>query len=171
MKKTGKRVMIFLFTQLILLGFDQWTKYLAILHLKDQESISLISGIFQLHYLENTGAAFGMLSGMQWIFVFIALAVMILVAYVYFKIPWDKKYGYLRITGLFISSGAIGNVLDRIFRNYVVDFFYFELIDFPVFNVADIYITVGTIVLAILILFYYQEEELEGILGSSKGKR
>ena len=63
-------------------------------------------------------------------------------------------------------AGALGNFIDRVFRNYVVDFFYFKLIDFPVFNVADIYVTVGTFILAFLLLFYYKEEDLDRIFHS-----
>ena len=65
-------------------------------------------------------------------------------------------------------AGAIGNMIDRAVRGYVVDFFYFRLIDFPIFNVADIYVTVTMILLLILILFYYKEEDLEFL--SRKGK-
>ena len=63
-----------------------------------------------------------------------------------------------------ICSGALGNFIDRIAHRYVVDFFYFELIDFPVFNVADIYVTVSAVLLILLILFYYKEDELSQIL-------
>ena len=62
---------------------------------------------------------------------------------------------------IFITCGAIGNMIDRIRLNYVIDFLYFELIDFPIFNVADIYVSVATFVLVILLLFYYKDEELD----------
>lgn len=65
----------------------------------------------------------------------------------------------MRICLLFILSGAVGNLIDRLTRRYVVDFIYFVPINFPKFNVADIYITVGVAVLAVLMLFYYSEEE------------
>ena len=77
-----------------------------------------------------------------------------------------KKLLPLRICAVFIFSGAIGNFIDRLKLGYVVDFFYFKLIDFPVFNVADIYVTVGTFILAFLLSFYYKEEDLDRIFHS-----
>ena len=62
-----------------------------------------------------------------------------------------------------MAIGALGNFIDRVFRNYVVDFFYFKLIDFPVFNVADIYVTVAAFAMIILGLFYYKEEDYNKI--------
>ena len=70
------------------------------------------------------------------------------------KVPHERRFIPLRICMLMIASGAIGNMIDRIRLNYVIDFFYFELIDFPIFNVADIYVTVAAIFLILLILFY-----------------
>ena len=67
-----------------------------------------------------------------------------------------------------VSSVSVGNMIDRVYLGYVVDFFYFNLIDFPIFNVADIYVTVSTIVLVILILFYYQEDEFEELFHRRK---
>ena len=73
----------------------------------------------------------------------------------------DKKYRWLRFILVLLTAGALGNLIDRLRLNYVIDFFYFELINFPIFNVADIYVTVGMALLLILVLFYYKEEELE----------
>ncbi|MGN0334732.1 MAG: signal peptidase II [Lachnospiraceae bacterium] len=167
---TMKRLFTFLAGMFGLILFDQWTKLLAVTHLKDQEPFVIIKGVFQLRYLENRGAAFGMLQGQQWFFIIMALVVLIFVSVFYFKLPWEKKYHCLRAIGLLICSGAVGNVIDRLLRNYVVDFFYFELIDFAIFNVADVYITVGTAVLAILILFYYKEEDLSCFFPGKKEK-
>ena len=73
--------------------------------------------------------------------------------------PNDKKYNWLRFSLILIVAGAIGNFIDRVFRGgYVVDFLYFKLINFPVFNVADCYVVVGTILLAILLLFVYKND-------------
>ena len=79
----------------------------------------------------------------------------------------EKKFLPLRICAIFIASGAIGNVIDRVRLNYVVDFLYFKLIDFPIFNVADIYVTVAAVMLVILVCFYYKEEDLERIFSHS----
>ena len=70
----------------------------------------------------------------------------------------------MRIGLLFIAGGAVGNLIDRITQQYVVDFIYFVPIDFPKFNVADIYITIGVALLAVLLFFYYNDEEFEALL-------
>ena len=158
---TWKRAMIALISFVILIIIDQWTKALAVEHLMNQKPLVLIPGVFQLHYLENRGAAFGMLQGQRFFFVVIAILVLAAITYIYFKLPWQKHFHYLRAVGIFVAAGAVGNLIDRVSLGYVVDFFYFELINFPIFNVADIYVTCATFVLAFLILFYYKEEELD----------
>ena len=70
-------------------------------------------------------------------------------------------YIKLHVALVFITSGAIGNLIDRVRLDYVVDFIYFSLINFPIFNVADIYVTLSTIYLVILLLFVYKESDLE----------
>ncbi len=137
---------------------DQYSKILAITHLQ-KKSIVIWEGVFQLHYLENQGAAFGILQNKQWFFLIIGIVITVLIAYVYIRMPQDKKFHLLRICLLFIAAGAIGNMIDRIRYRYVVDFLYFELINFPIFNVADIYVTIATIGLAVIILFYYTDED------------
>ena len=155
-----------------LLGFaaavtvDQVTKYLAEMFLKNSEPIVLIDGVFQLRYLENRGAAFGILQGRQIFFYIITVLILVLVVAAYIRIPAGKKYFPLRFCAVMIASGAAGNFADRIRLNYVVDFFYFKLINFPVFNVADIFVTVSAVVLAVLLLFYYKEDDLEQIFHS-----
>ena len=74
--------------------------------------------------------------------------------------PDHKKYNNLHILLVLIFSGAIGNMIDRIRLEYVVDFFYFVLIDFPIFNMADIYVSVACVLLAVLMLFVYKDEDL-----------
>ena len=80
--------------------------------------------------------------------------------YVYVKLPEQKRYMPLKATVILLFSGAIGNMVDRICRKYVVDFLYVKVIDFPIFNVADCYVTIAAIALIILIMFVYQEDEL-----------
>lgn len=150
---------------------DQITKYLAAAHLKGNDSIVLIKNVFELHYLENRGAAFGMLQGQKAFFVIICLAMLLAGAYIYVKMPYNKRFSYLRLCIICIMTGAIGNLIDRVSYNYVIDFFYFSLIDFPIFNVADIYVTVTTIVLLALILFYYKEEDLDLLTSVLKPKK
>ena len=165
-----KRVGFALISFILLILFDQWTKSLAVANLMNQEPFVIVKDVFQLRYLENRGAAFGMMQGQQTFFVISALIAVAIITYVYFKLPWEKRFHPLRAVVLFIAAGAVGNLIDRLVLGYVVDFFYFELIDFPIFNVADIYVTCATIVLALLILFYYKENEFDCLFPKKKEK-
>lgn len=166
MRKKTNYYISYLFALLgviIAIFFDQFTKMLAVKHLKKQNSIDLIENVFQLHYLENRGAAFGMLQNQKIFFVIIGIVILVAVTVFYVKLPHNRYFLPLRICLLFIASGAIGNMIDRIRLDYVIDFLYFKLIDFPVFNVADIYVTVSAFALVFLILFHYKDEDLESV--------
>ncbi len=155
---------------LLLIFFDQATKGLAVRFLKGQKPFVIWDGVFELRYLENRGAAFGMLQGHQAFFLLTGLLVFAAALYFFRHVSADRKFFPIRMIAVFILAGALGNMADRLRLSYVVDFFYFRLIDFPIFNVADIYVSVGTAVLAVLILFYYKEEELNRLLdGRKKG--
>ena len=154
---------------LLLVVLDQFTKVLALQNLKGQEPITIIPDVFQLLYVENRGAAFGILQNKQWVFLIITAIVL---AALIWALPWmsrERHFLPLRLCLCFIGAGAVGNMIDRIFRGYVVDFFYFKLIDFPVFNVADIYVTTSAIVLIFLIVFLYKEEDFDRLF-SKKGR-
>ena len=142
---------------------DQYTKHLAVIHLKHQEPLVIWQGVFELLYSENRGAAFGILQGQQGFFFIIGIFVLVVAAYVMVRLPsWkDSHYRWLGLCVILITAGAVGNMVDRILQGYVVDFLYFRLINFPIFNVADIYVTTATGVLAVLLLFFYTEEDLE----------
>lgn len=147
---------------------DQWTKHLAVAKQKDQDPIILIDKVFQLRYLENRGAAFGIFQNKLAFFLICTLVILAVVVYFYLRLPKSNRYTPLRFCMIFICAGAIGNMIDRIRLGYVVDFFYFNLIDFPIFNVADIYVTVSAFLLAALICFYYKEEDFEEIFQRGK---
>ena len=170
----SKRIMImfmWLFDVLVLVGLDQYTKWLATGHLKGREPYVILEGVFELHYSENRGAAFGMLQGKQGFFFVIALAVCLLAGYAMWRMAGTGNRRYLRL-GLFVTTvtaGAVGNMVDRVMQGYVVDFLYFKLINFPIFNVADIYVTVSAACLALLVGFYYKEEELQIFSWHQKG--
>lgn len=140
---------------------DQWTKRLAVLYLKGQEPFVLWKGVFELNYLENRGAAFGIFQGQKAAFLVCTVLILGLVAFYYSRMPQGRRFVPMRLVGILLAAGAVGNMIDRAANSYVVDFLYFKLIDFPVFNVADCYVTVGAALLALLILFHYKEEELE----------
>ena len=156
-----------LISVVVLVCIDQFTKYLVVGHLKNRPAYVLIRNIFQLEYLENRGAAFGILQNQRVFFYISVLLITAAVIWFYSKVPMEKKYLPLRICAVLIVGGVFGNCIDRIRLNYVVDFFYFKLIDFPIFNVADIYVTVAAFLLVILILVYYKEEDLERIFHRS----
>jgi len=159
-----------LITVILGVALDQYTKYLAITHLKGNP-IPLIDGVFELRYLENRGAAFGLLQNQQVFFLIIASITLFFIAYLYIRMPRTKRYLWLRICMISITAGAIGNMIDRVRFQYVIDFFYFELINFPIFNVADIFATVATFGLVILLLFYYKEDDIDELFQLIAPKR
>ncbi|MBS6676283.1 MAG: signal peptidase II [Clostridiales bacterium] len=160
-KKRLATFLLFLVSTAVLVAFDQWTKNLAVEHLKGQEDISLIPGVICLHYLENRGAAFGIFQDQRTFLLILTAIILICVCYVLWRIPSDKKYNLLKLLCIMITAGGIGNLIDRVRLNYVVDFIYFSLIDFPVFNVADIYVTTSMFLLLILVLCYYKDEDFQ----------
>lgn len=158
-----KKILLFidLLLAILLIAIDQLTKFFAVKKLKNQQPMVLLDGVFEFHYLENRGAAFGMLQDQKLFFILIAAVVLAVIIYVLLKTPYQKMYFKLHIALVFITSGAIGNLIDRMRYDYVVDFLYFSLINFPIFNVADIYVTLSSIYLIILLLFVYRESDLE----------
>ena len=157
----NKKIMyiITILSTAVLLFLDQIAKYLAVLHLKGQATIPIIKNVFELRYLENQGAAFGIMQGKKTFFVIGTLIFLVIVIILYHNIPLTKRFTPIRIVAVLIVAGAIGNMIDRVVHQYVIDFFYFKLINFPIFNVADIYVTLSAIALIIVVLFYYKEED------------
>lgn len=142
------------------IGLDQWTKQLVVKYLMNRPACVILDGVFEFYYSENRGAAFGILQGKQTFFLFISLAVLSVVIFAVSRMPASKKYLPLHLIAMFLSAGAAGNMIDRFSKGYVVDFLYFKLINFPIFNVADCYVTVSMFVFLLLCLFYYKEEDL-----------
>ena len=154
-----------LFLVFFLVIADQVAKKLAYVYLKNQPSVSLIPGVLELHYLypENRGIAFGMFQGSVLFFAVVSMLFLLVLIFVWMRIPKERFYLPLLTIAAVLASGALGNFIDRFFRGYVIDFIYFSLIDFPVFNVADIYVTVAAFAMIILGLFYYKEEDYNKI--------
>ena len=165
-----KRLVICIISIVILVIVDQLAKQWAVNTLENKPSIDIIKGVLEFCYLPNgnTGAAFGMLAGHQALFMVIALIIGIVLLFIIYNIPTNKKYNILIIMLTLIVAGGIGNMVDRFKLNYVIDFIYFSIINFPIFNVADMYVSVGTVVLVILLLFYYKEEDLAQIENNIK---
>jgi len=163
-----KKIPFHILTVILLIFIDQITKYFAVKNLSGNSGIELIKGVFKLYLLEggNSGAAFGILQGQFYFFAVITVLIVGAIVFILLKIPFnDKRYIPMRITLLFLISGAIGNFIDRVYsfittgRSSVVDFLYFHLIEFPIFNVADIYVTLSAIALFVLVIFYYKDSD------------
>lgn len=163
-KESKKKFSIMLLADLYIIALgiflDIWTKKRIINHASDLPK-DLIPGVLQFRYIENKGAAFGMLQEKQTLFAVIFIIVCLAIVYLLIKLPNEKKYHKLHIIFSFIIAGAIGNSIDRFKKGSVTDFIYFYLIDFPIFNVADIFITCSTILLILFILFAYKEEDFD----------
>lgn len=152
-------MIIMLISVILLVFLDQFTKYLTVININEGTSIPLIKNIFELSYVKNRGAAFGILQDKRWFFIILTTIIIIAIIYYYIKLPKSKRYNPMRFTLILFIAGALGNFIDRIRFGYVVDMLYFKLIDFPVFNVADCYVVVGAFLLIILMLFKYKEDE------------
>lgn len=182
-KKSKKNTIISTFFVTFLVLFDQITKFVAAYFLKNKPAIPIIKDIFELQYLENRSAAFGMdpISLLHNLFSFSAfnqnpdlflafrmgflvlftVIILLFLIIIYLRIPCERRYRYMNLILLFFIAGAIGNFIDRIVHQYVIDFFYFKLINFPIFNVADIYVTVSAFFMIVLGIFYYKDEDFE----------
>ena len=150
---------------LLLLLLDQGTKAWAVRDLRGASPISLIPGVLELHYLENRGAAFGILQNRQIFFIFLAFMIFFAAFRLYQKSSPSRRSLPFRISMILLASGAAGTAVDRAVRGYVVDFIYFSLIDFPIFNTADICVSLGTALLLVLILFFMKEEDFPKLWG------
>lgn len=122
-------------------ALDQWTKYLAVTHLQPIDTLPLIENILHLTYLENRGAAFGMLANHRWVFMLLSTASIVLL--LWWLLKEKPKSRWIVSAGAMIVGGGIGNMIDRVALGYVVDFIDVRAIDFYVFNVADSFVCVG----------------------------
>ncbi len=145
----------------LLLCFDQYTKSLAINRLKGNPALVLIDGVLELQYLENRGSAFGMLQNQKFFILFVGIVFLAVIFFFLFKLPETKRYAKVHVLLAVIIAGGIGNMIDRFRFDYVVDFISFVLINYPIFNVADIYIVVAALWLFVLFMFVFKENDLE----------
>lgn len=159
-KQISRKTNIISTIMFVLLTFiDQLTKYLASHYLST--NISIIPNALELHYLENRGAAWGILQGKQWFLIPLTIIILFALFFAYNKIGAIAKFNLLRYSLIIISAGAIGNLIDRIIHHYVVDFIYVSLINFPVFNIADCYVCIGAFLIAFCMLFKYKDSDFE----------
>ncbi len=146
-------------TVIILVILDQITKWQALTKLKPIKNTVVIKGFLDFTFVENRGAAFGILSGKRVFFILLTVVVAAGIIYSFYKLPKTKEYNWLKCGLVLVLSGAIGNVIDRAVRGYVVDFLEVTFIKWPVFNLADIYVVVGACFILFLSLFVIKEEE------------
>ena len=168
----------------------QITKYFAYTKLKGQDAFVIIPDVFELRYLENQSAAFSFdpvsllhkifhfayfdahpdafLACKMVFFVVMTIVVLVLLAILYRRIPWNRHWLAMNLILLGFMAGAIGNLIDRVIHHFVIDFFYFRLINFPIFNVADIYVTIAAFALIIVIFFVYSEKDFSSVFPSKK---
>ncbi len=145
----------------ILVVIDRMTKSWAVSNLEGNDGIPIIKDIAEFYYLPNgnSGAAFGMLSGHRILFLIIACVVVAVIFYLVWNMPTVKRYKVVELLLVFIAAGGVGNMIDRFIQGYVVDFIYISCINFPIFNVADMYVSICTVVLAVMVLFVLKEED------------
>ena len=164
-KSTRSRFICGIILIFILTIIDRITKACAAKTLTSGFDIAIIPGVLELHYLENTGAAFSILTGKVLFLSLLTIVMCVFIVFLMIKTPLDRKFTPFWICLVFLLSGALGNFYDRIFYHYVIDFISFVLINFPIFNVADIYVTVSMIIIVILVIFYYDDDALGRIFG------
>lgn len=166
---TGKRI-IHLILCIVLVGLDQLSKMWARGALKGQTDITVIPGLLSFSYLENRGAVWGIFQNKTVFLILFTAVIFVVVLFIYFRLPMEKRYHPARLLLVFIAAGGLGNIIDRIMFGYVTDFIRFDFIDFPTFNVADIYITVCEMLAIILVLFVYREDLSESDKSGKKRK-
>ena len=150
---------------------DQLTKWLTVAFLEVGESVAVIPSVLNFTYVQNRGAAFGMLENNRWVFIVISLVAVS--AMMFYLVKYRPRDGWLYVPLCMIAGGGFGNMIDRLTLHYVVDFINFELIDFYIFNGADSFVCVGAALLIFTLLIalideYKKEKEEKRKDGSGK---
>ncbi len=150
--------MIYIIIGILMLAADFISKMLVSHNMNLYETIEIIEGVFSLTYIRNKGMAWGMLENQRWIFVM--ATVVIVAVIIVFAVRYGKIHPTLNLGMSLVVSGAIGNLIDRIFYSEgVIDFLHAEFIDFPIFNIADIAVCVGAGLIMIYIIFFDKKKE------------
>ena len=148
----------------LLTALDQFTKYIVLSSFQLYESKPVIDGVFAFTYIQNRGMAWGMFQDKIPVFLIFTSIILIICFRIMYNVVNVKRYRLVKYVLILLISGALGNLIDRVSLGYVVDFLHFELIDFPVFNVADIYVVVSMFSAIILLMFVYSNKEVDEIL-------
>ena len=140
----------------VIVAADQFTKFLVLQNIPLHGHMDFIPGLLSFTYVRNTGAAFSSFQGQQWVFALVFAVFTVLVLWEYFKCPMPfTKLDRWCIAAIY--GGALGNMIDRVRLGYVVDMIETEFMSFPVFNVADCFITCGCIAMMISLVFINKE--------------
>lgn len=151
-------MLILIFT--VVLGsvfLDQITKLIVVSQMELHEEVKFLPGFIRFYRTENTGAAFSMFSEHRWVFMVFSTIAMLAIAVLLWK--FAKRHPLLTLSLSMILGGGIGNMIDRVANGYVVDFIDFQFMKFAVFNVADVFVTCGSVLLAVYILFIESKNE------------
>ncbi|HET7577845.1 MAG TPA: signal peptidase II [Bacillales bacterium] len=157
---TGGKDVRYYFLAAAIIVLDQVTKWLVATQMGIGQSLPIWKGVLSITSSRNQGAAFGILQGKMWLFYIIT--VIVVVGVIFYLQKYGRRQPLLGVALSLVLAGAIGNFIDRIFRGEVVDFIYFRIINFPVFNVADSALTIGVILIFIHTLFDGQKEKNHG---------
>lgn len=158
MHKNVLKYILFFAISIVLILIDQYTKYLAKISLQNKPPYVVIKDVVELVYTENEGAAFGILQGKQWLFYVLTVIIIIAILIALYKLDFNSHNIIYFIFLTLLFSGAIGNFIDRVKNRYVVDFIYFKPINFPVFNFADMLITIACVLIIIATLTIYRKD-------------
>ncbi|SEF43390.1 signal peptidase II [Eubacterium ruminantium] len=166
---TGKKMIIVLsfFFFVLLIIMDQLSKDIIMKKYEVGEGKTVIKNVLEILHIRNKGSAWGMFEKVPIIPMIIACIMIGLLIYVYTNLIRYERYRALRICVICLVSGAIANIIDRIRLGSVTDFVYFKFINFPVFNVADIYVTFSIVAVLLLLIFKYSSEDVDVVLGSA----
>ena len=140
-----------------IVALDQWTKALTAANVPLNKHLDSVLGIFHITHTENAGAIWGILQGKTWMFVVVMILFLAVLGVMIWKKWLTKKFEWVCLA--FIAGGGIGNMIDRLAYGKVTDMIKFDFVEFPVFNVADCFITVGCAALLVYILFFDREKK------------
>ncbi|MCL2592636.1 MAG: signal peptidase II [Defluviitaleaceae bacterium] len=143
----------------VMVLIDQLSKFLATRYLQPIRSTQIIRNVLDFTYVLNDGMAFGLFRGGRWFFVIVTVAILGAIIFYYRKIPKGKANSWLKFSLMLVMAGAIGNFIDRLRTGYVVDFIHVRFVNFPVFNIADIYVSIGAALMFVLVIFFVKDEK------------
>ncbi len=151
--------MIYIIIAIAVFVLDFVTKLIAVNNLMPLKSVSIINNLLDFTYVENRGIAFGLFGGGRLIFIIVSVIIIALILWILFSTQKEKRTLPLKLGSALVISGAVGNLVERVFKGYVVDFIDVNIFNFPVFNIADIAVCVGAAFL--VFYFVFQDKKTE----------